>query len=462
MATIPNLTGFDAGLPANIDAEKTILGAILLDNAAHSEASEKIDADDFSLDSHRRIFLRMTDLMDSQRAVDIVTLAEELAKHKEVESVGGVAYLASLTEGLPRRPVIEEYIRIVKDKSLLRRLMNICSAAIARAADQSETALEVIGAAETDLLEVSQKGITGGFQSLEQIVANSFGSIDNLYKQSREVTGLATGFKELDQNTSGLQKGELIIIAARPSMGKTAFAVNICQNAAVKSGAVVAVFSLEMSKESLLRRMLASQAWVDQRKLQTGFLGRDDHDKLQRALNDLVESRLFIDDTAGISLAEMRAKARRLKQTAGRLDLVMVDYLQLMSATLPSAGGKRYENRTQEVSAISRGLKALAKELEVPVVALSQLSRSSERRGDDKRPMLSDLRESGSIEQDADVVAFIHREAYYNRNEEQTEAEKADSEIIVAKQRNGPTGTIHLHFISKYTLFHDPDLHHEV
>ncbi len=284
MATIPDLRGFDAGLPANIDAEKTILGAILLDNAAHSEAAEKIEADDFSLDSHRRIFLRMTELMDSQRAVDIVTLANELARNKEVESVGGVAYLASLTEGLPRRPVIDEYIKIVKDKSLLRRLMGICSAAIARAADQSETALEVIGAAEQDLLNVSQKGLSGGFQSLEQIVANSFGSIDNLYKQSREVTGLATDFYELDRMTSGLQKGELIIVAARPSMGKTAFAINMAQNAAVNHGATVAVFSLEMSKESLLRRMLASQAWVDQRKLQTGFLGREDHDKLQKAL----------------------------------------------------------------------------------------------------------------------------------------------------------------------------------
>ena len=222
--------------------------------------------------------------MDSQRAVDIVTLANELARYKEVESVGGVAYLASLTEGLPRRPVIEEYIRIVKDKSLLRRLMLICSAAIARAADQSETALEVLGAAESQLLEVSEKGISQGFQSLDQIVANSFGSIDNLYKQSREVTGLATDFHELDRMTSGLQKGELIIIAARPSMGKTALAINIAQNAAVNSKAIVAVFSLEMSKESLLRRMLASQAWVDQRKLQTGFLGRKTTTKLQKAL----------------------------------------------------------------------------------------------------------------------------------------------------------------------------------
>ena len=459
MATIPDLT-LEAGMPANIDAEKTILGAILLDNAAHAEAAEKLESDDFSLDSHRRIFLRMSELMDAQRAVDIVTLANELARYKEVESVGGVAYLAGLTEGLPRRPVIEEYIRIVKDKSLLRKLMAICSAAIARAADQGESALEVLGAAESQLMEVTEKGLTGGFQSLDQIVQHSFGTIDNLYKQSREVTGLATEFVEFDRMTSGLQKGELIIIAARPSMGKTALAINIAQNAAVTSKAVVAVFSLEMSKESLLRRMLASQAWVDQRKLQTGFLGREDHDKLQNALGQLVESRMFIDDTAGISLAEMRAKARRLKQTHGGLDLVVVDYLQLMSATVPSSGKKNYENRTQEVSAISRGLKALAKELHVPVVALSQLSRASERRGDDKRPMLSDLRESGSIEQDADVVAFIHREAYYNRSEEMSEADRAKSEIIIAKQRNGPTDTVYLNFVSKFTRFDNQDSTH--
>ena len=441
MSAIPDLT-LDSGLPANVDAEKTILGAILLDNAAHSEAAEKLESDDFSLDSHRRIFLRMSELMDAQHAVDIVTLANELARYKEVDAVGGVAYLASLTEGLPRRPVIEEYIRIVKDKSLLRKLMAICSMAIARAANQGESALDVLGAAESQLMEVTEKGLTHGFQSLHQIVEHSFGSIDNLYKQSREVTGLATSFTEFDRMTSGLQKGELIIIAARPSMGKTALAINIAQNAAIKSGAKVAVFSLEMSKESLLRRMLATQAWVDQRKLQTGFLGREDHDKLEKALGLLVESQLFIDDTAAISLAEMRAKARRLKQNAGGLDLIVVDYLQLMSATVPSSGRKNYENRTQEVSAISRGLKALAKELDVPVMALSQLSRASERRGEDKRPLLSDLRESGSIEQDADVVAFIHREAYYKRDEEMSETDKARSEIIVAKQRNGPTGTV--------------------
>ena len=460
MAAIPNLT-LDTGLPANIDAEKTILGAILLDNTAHSEAAEKIDADDFSLDSHRRIFMRMSELMDSQRAVDIVTLAHELARYKEVEAVGGVAYLASLTEGLPRRPVIEEYIRIVKDKSLLRKLMMICSSAIARAADQSEDAIGVLDVTESQLLEVSEKGLTHGLEGIDKIVANSFGSIDNLYKQSREVTGLATDFTDLDRLTSGLQKDELIIIAARPSMGKTALAINIAQNAAINHNSIVAVFSLEMSKESLLRRMLASQAWVDQQLLQKGFLGQEEHGKLQKALGELVESHIFIDDSAGISLAEMRAKARRLKQNAGGLDLVVVDYLQLMSASL--AGGKKgYENRTQEVSAISRGLKALAKELHVPVLALSQLSRASERRGEDKRPLLSDLRESGSIEQDADVVAFIHRESYYNRTEELTDAEKAEAEIIVAKQRNGPPDTVRLNWLGKFTRFENRDTGHGV
>jgi replicative DNA helicase len=460
MAAIPDLT-LDAGLPANIDAEKTILGAILLDNASHAEAAEVLEPDDFSLDSHRRIYLRMSELIDAQRAVDIVTLSNELSRYKEVEAVGGVAYLASLTEGLPRRPVIDEYIRIVKDKSLLRKLMLICSAAIARAADQSDSAIGVLDETEGKLLEVSEKGLAQGFQNIHQIVANSFGTIDNLYKQGREVTGLATDFTDFDKLTSGLQKGELIIIAARPSMGKTAFAINMAQNAAINHEAVVAVFSLEMSKESLLRRMLASQAWVDQQKLQKGFLGQEDHAKLQNALGQLVDSRIFIDDSAGISLAEMRAKARRLKQNAGALDLVVVDYLQLMTATVSSTSRKGYENRTQEVSAISRGLKALAKELHVPVVALSQLSRASEHRGEDKRPMLSDLRESGSIEQDADVVAFIHREAYYNRTEELSESDRAKSEIIVAKQRNGPTDTVFLNFVGKFTRFDNRDPAHD-
>jgi len=451
----------DTGLPSHVPAEKMILGAILLDNHALSEAEEKITADDFSLDANQRIFLRMTELSGAGHAIDLVTLSNELARYKEIETVGGVAYLSSLTEGLPRRPVIEEYIRIVKDKSLLRQLMLICSAAIARAADQSETALDVLNAAESQLMVVGEKSVSKGLASLEEIVAGSFGSIDNLYSQAREVTGLATHFTEFDKMTSGLQKGELIIIAARPSMGKTAWAINIAQNAAVQGKAVVAVFSLEMSKEALLRRMLASQAWVDQRKLQTGFLGREDQAKLSRALEELVESKVFIDDTPGISLSEMRAKTRRLKQANhGQLDLVVVDYLQLMTATLPSQGGRKHENRTQEVSAISRGLKALAKEMDVPVIALSQLSRNSERRGDDKKPLLSDLRESGSIEQDADVVTFIHRESYYNRDKEENPEDKNKAEIIIAKQRNGPTGSIDLAFLSQYTRFENLDTVH--
>jgi replicative DNA helicase len=304
-------------------------------------------------------------------------------------------------------------------------------------------------------MDISESALTGSFSSISTIVANSFGSIDQLYEQGREITGLETHYLEFDRMTSGLQQSELIIIAARPSMGKTAWAINIAQNAAVKDGKIVAVFSLEMSKESLLRRMLASEALVNSRKIQTGFLPREDRGKLVNALGRLTESKLFIDDTPGISLAEMRAKARRLQQQEKGLDLIMVDYLQLMSASSNGPGGKRYENRTQEVSAISRGLKALAKEMRVPVIALSQLSRGSEQRTGDKKPLLSDLRESGSIEQDADVVAFIHRDSYYNKDENGDEDpdSKGKAEIIIAKQRNGPTGSVHLAWLADYTRF---------
>jgi replicative DNA helicase len=452
MATTPDIE-FERGLPASLDAERTILGAILLDNHAYSEAASTLRPEDFALTAHQRVFSRMGELIDQNHVVDIVTLSEELARRKEIESVGGVAWLASLTEGLPRRLSIEEYVRIVKDKSLLRQLINICSSAITRAADQSEEALDVLNAAESSLLEVTEKGITRGFSSVHDIVAGSFKTIDNLYKEGREVTGLATHFDEFDRMTSGLQNSELVIIAARPSMGKTALAINIAQNAAIQGGKTVAVFSLEMSKESLLRRMLASEALVDSQKIQKGFLLREDRDKLTNALERLVEARMFVDDTPGISLTEMRAKARRLRQSSGGLDLVVIDYLQLMTAGSMGPQARRYENRTQEVSAISRGLKALAKELNIPVIALSQLSRASEQRGGDKKPMLSDLRESGSIEQDADVVAFIHRESYYNRDSEPDPDTDNKAEIIVAKQRNGPTGSIQLAWISRCTRF---------
>lgn len=453
---LPSEVDFVGGLPASLEAERTILGAILLDNNAYNEAAEKIGADDFAQSAHQRVFARMAELIDSGRPVDIVTLAEELARRKEIESVGGVAYLASLTEGLPRSLAIDEYVRIVKDKSLLRQIITISSNAITRAADQSEDAIDVLNAAEGALLQVTERSISQGFASIPDIVRGSFGSIDNLFSEGhREVTGLATHFDEFDKMTSGLQESELVIIAARPSMGKTAWAINIAQNAAVKGSKVVAVFSLEMSRESLLRRMLASEAIVDSQKIQKGFLSRDDQERLTNALERLAESRMFIDDTPGISLAEMRAKSRRLRQQQGSLDLIVIDYLQLMTGTPIGSGAKRFENRTQEVSAISRGLKALAKELKVPVIALSQLSRASEQRGGDKKPMLSDLRESGSIEQDADVVAFIHREAYYNRDENgQPDPEtEGKAEIIIAKQRNGPTGSVQLAYLSKCTRF---------
>jgi replicative DNA helicase len=443
------------GRPESVHAERTILGAMLLEAQAIIDATVILKTEDFSLDSHRRIYAVMLALQDLGHAVDLITVGEELRKHKELEAVGGPAYLASLTEGLPRHLAVENYVRIVKDKSLLRQLMSVCDLGMVQAADQSQSAIDVLNAVEERMMQISDQAVTGGFASIPDIVKSSFGSIDQLYEQGREITGLATHYVEFDRMTSGLQQSELIIIAARPSMGKTAWAINIAQNAAVRDGKVVAVFSLEMSKESLLRRLLASQALVNSKKIQTGFLPREDRDKLVTALGMLSESRMYIDDTPGISLAEMRAKARRLKQQEKQLDLIVIDYLQLMTAGSPGPGRKNFENRTQEVSAVSRGLKALAKELRVPVIALSQLSRASEQRGGDKKPMLSDLRESGSIEQDADVVAFIHRDSYYNKTEdgEEDPDSKGKAEIIIAKQRNGPTGSVHLAYLADYTRF---------
>jgi replicative DNA helicase len=426
----------------------TILGGMLVEPVAIIDATMLLKTDDFALDSHRKIYDAMLHLVEVGHAVDIVTVADYLSKKKELDSVGGLPYLASLSEGLPRKLSIESYVRIVRDKSLMRQLLTVCDMGMIEASDQSREAIDVLNQVSSRLTEISEHAVTGGFSDITAIVKESFGSIDALYEQGREVTGLATHYLEFDRMTSGLQESELTIIAARPSMGKTAWAINIAENAAVRGGKVVAVFSLEMSKASLLRRMLASQALVNSKAIQTGMLMRDDRSKLVSALERLMESKMFIDDTPGITLAEMRAKARRLKQQHGSLDLIVIDYLQLMTG---SAGGQKgFENRTQEVSAISRGLKALAKEMKGPVVALSQLSRASEQRGGDKKPLLSDLRESGSIEQDADVVCFIHREEYYDRENEDL---KGKAEIIIAKQRNGPTGSIQLAYLADYTRF---------
>ena len=444
-------------LPGSVQTEVIILGAMLLDPVAISDATAKLRPEDFALDSHQRIYRVILPLLEKGHAVDIVTVDAALSARKELDAIGGSAYLGHLVYGIPRNPNIESYVRIIKDKSLLRQLLTVCNDGMAQAAEQTEDATIVLNNIEIRLAEIADDAIQRGFSGIPDIVANSFGSIDALYEQGREVTGLATHYIEFDKMTSGLQNSELIIIAARPSMGKTAWAINIAQNCAVKDGKVVAIFSLEMSKESLLRRMLASEAMVGSRKLQTGFIPREDRGKLIAALDRLMTSKMFVDDTPGITLAEMRAKARRLRQQEGKLDLIVIDYLQLMTGT--KTGGKGFENRTQEVSSISRGLKALAKELGVPVVALSQLSRGSEQRtGGDKKPLLSDLRESGSIEQDADVVAFIHREEYYDRENEDL---KGKAEIIIAKQRNGPTGSVKMAYLADFTRFENLDTTHD-
>jgi len=432
-------------LPANIEAERSILGAILLDNLAYNQAAEHLKPEDFLLDSHRRIYSRMMDLAESSRAIDHLTLAEELQRHAEFEPIGGYAYISGLLDGVPDRPSIEHYIKIVRDKALLRGLIHAATSAIARASEQSDLAEEILNDTEAQIFALSEKRIGRGFMGVQEIVRESFGSIDALLQRGQRITGLATHFDDLDSMTCGLQRSDLVIVAARPSMGKTAFAMNVAENAAIEDGKTVAVFSLEMSKEALLQRMLCSVAKVDSHRFRTGSLWQDDTRKVQRAMEKLAQAPIYIDDTPGIAVGEMRAKARRLKQSKGALDLIVVDYLQLMSG-----GGKRYENRTQEVSAISRGLKALAKELAVPVVALSQLSRAPESRGGDHRPQLSDLRESGSIEQDADIVMFIFREEIYKPDDLEL---NGIAELIIGKQRNGPIGKIKLAFQKNFTCF---------
>jgi replicative DNA helicase len=436
----------DAVMPANIDAEKVILAAILLDNAAYSEAAEKLDSDDFSLDSHRRIFLRMSDLVEAQKAVDIVTLAHELARHKEIESVGGVAFLASITEGVPRRPAVTDYIALVKDKSALRKIMSICSAAINRAADQSESAMTVLEAAEGQLMEIAQDANTGKPRTVAESV-ESAGGVD-IYMapiiNPVEKTGLMTGFLDYDNATGGLQKSELTVIAARTSMGKTGLLANMLQNICIGTENVALLFSLEMSRVAIERRLLASIARVDVKRAMSGWhLSSLEKEKLYKALSVLVESHIIIDDSSTLTPVQMRAKARRVKQKYGRLDLLAVDYAQLLDP------GRKVSNEQEGVSIISKSLKACAKELETSVVALAQLNRNNEAR-QDKRPMLSDLRSSGQLEQDADVVTAIHREAYYRPDDEDV---KGLAELLIMKQRNGATGVIKLAFDGSLTRF---------
>jgi len=437
----------ERAFPHSLEAERALLGSILLDNGALNLALEVIGKDDFYSEANRVTFEKMLELSEKSRTVDLVTLSEELAKEGLLEKVGGAGYLAALTDGVPvgSAASVTEYSRIIKEKSLVRRLINASNNVISRCLEATDDPETLIDLAQSQVFEIAEQKVKSGFLGVRDIVKSSFGTIDVLFDRGQRVTGVETGFVDLDNLTSGLQPGELIIIASRPSLGKTALALNIAAHAATK-GNVVGVFSLEMSKESLLIRLLCSEARIDSHKLRTGFSSREDWAKMTQALGRLAEAPLFVDDTPAPSILQIRAKARRLKAEKG-LNLLIVDYLQLV------AGHGRFENRTQEVSFISRSLKSIAKELRVPVLALSQLSRAPEQRPG-QRPQLSDLRESGTIEQDADVVIFIFRE---RRRAEEGEVETdrlgVETRLIIGKQRNGPTGEVPVVFQRVYVRF---------
>ena len=430
-------------LPSSADSERVILGAILLDNQLITQAIEQLSPDDFYSPLHRRIYKAMTALFERSERIDPILISEELKKDGSIDSIGGVAAITNLTYGLPHFSDIFDYTKVVKDKSIVRNLIKVCNQITSEALSEEDDAKDILDNAERMIFALADERSRQGFSHIQPIAENVLAKVQEYAKrESHALTGLSTGFRDLDEKTSGLQKTDLIIIAARPSMGKTALCLTLAQNAAIMEQAVVAVFSLEMSKEQLVMRMLSSEAKVDAHRFRTGYLTRDEWGRLAEAIGTLSEAKIFIDDTAGISVLEMRAKTRRLFAEQKKLDLIVVDYMQLMS------GSKKTESRQQEVSQISRELKALAKELQVPVIALSQLSRAPEARNPPK-PMMSDLRESGSIEQDADVVAFIYREDYYKPTEENA----GIAELLISKQRNGPTGTVKLAFLKEFTRF---------
>ncbi len=431
--------------PQNLEAEQAVLGAMLIEKEAIARVTELLKGGDFYREAHRLIFEAMLDLYNRNEAVDMITVIELLKREDHLERVGGIAYVTSLANSVPTAANVHYHAKIVEEKALLRQLIQTSTQIAALGYEGSEEVSQIVDQAEKMILEVSNRRIGGDFTPIKSIVLDAFGKIEQLYESRGGITGLATGFKDLDRLTSGLQKSDLILVAARPSMGKTAFTLNIASNVAIREKKAVAFFSLEMSKEQLVQRMLCAEASIDSQKLRIGELEDDDWTKLINAADRLSGAPIFIDDTAGISVLEMRSKARRLK-VEHDLSLIIIDYLQLMQGS----GGKGGENRQQEISEISRSLKGLARELGVPVVALSQLSRSVESR-QVKKPMLSDLRESGSLEQDADIVAFLYREDYYNPDTEN----KNITEIIVAKHRNGPVDSVQLFFHKQFTRFAD-------
>jgi len=435
----------DLALPDNLDAERFVLGAIMSSDTAFLQVAGTLTADDFSLEKHKRIFLRMSELHERGEKIDRVTLANELMKQGQLQSVDGLSYLVSLDDGLPQLHNIESYVEIVREKSLLRRIITVSQDTINRCLACDEDPKQILGAVEEAFIKLADVESKSSLSSPAQIISEYDGGINAFLDTSRRIKGLSTGFLKFDEYTGGLREGELFILAARPAMGKTALALNIAQHVATNpsSPKAVAVFSLEMSKESLLTRMLCASARVDQQRFRAGYLSAEERRSLQESMYRMVESPLFIDDSAGTNLMDVHSKIRRL-QAEQDLGLVVIDYLQLMQ------GRGRFENRVQEISSLSRGLKLMSKELRVPFLVLSQLSRAPETRTGDHRPMLSDLRESGSIEQDADIVAFIFREEVYRPDKESL---KGLAELILAKQRNGPTGRVKLAFLNRYTKF---------
>jgi len=434
-----------ATLPHNLEAEKCVLGAILINNQAFNQAAEVVDAEDFFRDAHRRIFEKMVGLTDRSEPVDLVTLKDELARSGDLEEVGGPAYISALTDGVPRSANVEYYAKIVKEKSTLRRLIQSANDVLARAYDAEEDADSLLDEAERSIFQIAEHRLRSGFVKVSELVDSGYQLIEQLQQHRGLVTGVPTGFVDLDELTSGFQKSDLIIVAARPSMGKTSFVLNVAMHCGIEAGKTVGIFSLEMSKEQLFLRMLTCDARVDAHRFRGGFLGEQDYQRLVAGFGRLHDAKVFIDDTPSVGILEMRAKARRLKLEHG-LDMLVVDYLQLMQ------GRGRFDNRQQELASISRSLKILAKELQIPIVALSQLSRAPEARGD-HRPQLSDLRESGALEQDADVVLFIFREEMYATEGEPNPDAEGTAEIIIGKQRNGPTGVVRLAFLKQYTRF---------
>jgi replicative DNA helicase len=428
--------------PQNIEAEQAVLGAIFLEPASLITASEILIPEDFYRASHQKIYNVMLKLADKGEPVDLVTVTSELADANLLEEIGGVSYLSDLANAVPTAANIEYYGRIVEEKSILRRLIRTATT-IAQDGYSREDEVDVLlNEAEKNIMEVSQRKNAGAFQNIKDVLVQTYDNIELLHTRKGDITGIATGFTELDRMTAGFQRNDLIIVAARPSVGKTAFALNIAQNVATKTDENVAIFSLEMGADQLVMRMLCAEGNINAQNLRTGNLTPEDWGKLTMAMGSLSDSGIFIDDTPGIRVSEIRAKCRRLKQESG-LGMILIDYLQLIQGS-----GRNKDNRQQEVSEISRTLKSLARELKVPVIALSQLSRGVEQR-QDKRPMMSDIRESGSIEQDADIVAFLYRDDYYDKESEN----KNIIEIIIAKQRNGPVGTVSLAFVKEYNKF---------